>query len=164
MKTAIVYYSMSGNTAYVADKIASNLKENGEVDIIRIEPEKAFPDKGFRMYFWGGKSAVMKETPALMPYEFDATKYDRIIFGTPVWASTFAPPIRTFVAENPTIKHKKVAMYVCYGGSGAQKTFERFKKFLEIPKLEAELILVEPKEQKKLEDDEKIDAFCKALA
>ena len=42
MKTAIVYYSMSGNTKYAADKIAEKI----EADIIRIEPEKAYPDKG----------------------------------------------------------------------------------------------------------------------
>ena len=93
MKTAIVYYSMSGNTKYVADKIADGIKNSGEVDIIRIEPKKAYPDKGAKKFFWGGKSAVMGETPALQPYEFNLEKYDRIIFGTPVWASTFVPPL-----------------------------------------------------------------------
>lgn len=45
MRTAIVYYSMSGNTKYVADKIADRIKDSGEVDIIKIEPKKAYPDK-----------------------------------------------------------------------------------------------------------------------
>lgn len=107
MRTAIVYYSMSGNTKYVADKIADGIKDLGEVDIIKIEPKKAFPDKGAKKFFWGGKSAVMGETPALEPYEFSIEKYDRIIFGTPVWASTFVYPFRTFINENPDIKDKK---------------------------------------------------------
>ena len=51
MKTAIVYYSMSGNTKYVADKIAEGIKASGEVDIIRIKPEKAYPDKGAKKFF-----------------------------------------------------------------------------------------------------------------
>ena len=101
MKTAIVYYSMSGNTKYVADKIAEKI----DADIIRIEPVKAYPDQGAKKFIWGGKSAVMGETPALQSYEFSAEKYDRIILGTPVWASTFAPPIRSFLKENPDI-HK----------------------------------------------------------
>ena len=46
MKTAIVYYSMSGNTKYAADKIAEKI----EADIIRIEPEKAYPDKGAKKF------------------------------------------------------------------------------------------------------------------
>ena len=93
MKTAIVYYSMSGNTKYVADKIAEKLG----ADIIRIEPVKAYPDEGAKKFIWGGKSAVMGEKPVLQPYEFSLEKYDRIILGTPVWASTFTPPVRTFI-------------------------------------------------------------------
>ncbi len=37
----------------------------------------------------------MGEKPKLQPYEFKTELYDRIIFGTPVWASTFAPSLRT---------------------------------------------------------------------
>lgn len=88
MKTAIVYYSMSGNTKYTAEKIAQTLQGKDKTDIIKIAPEKAYPDKSARKFIWGGKSAVMGETPKLMPYEFNADKYDRIIIGTPVWAST----------------------------------------------------------------------------
>lgn len=42
MKTAIVYYSMSGNTAAAARKVAESIR----ADLIEIKPEKAFPDKG----------------------------------------------------------------------------------------------------------------------
>lgn len=52
MRTAIVYYSMSGNTKYVADKIADGIKDSGEADIIKIEPKKAYPDKGAKKFFW----------------------------------------------------------------------------------------------------------------
>ena len=93
MKTAIVYYSMSGNTKFVADKIAEKIG----ADVIRLEPVEAYPDKGIRKFFWGGKSAVMEEKPELVEYEFDAGQYDMIIFGTPVWASNFVPPLRTFI-------------------------------------------------------------------
>ena len=52
MKTAIVYYSLEGNTKYVADKITAILKESCEVDVLRLEPEKSYPDKGFKKFFW----------------------------------------------------------------------------------------------------------------
>ena len=87
---------MSGNTKLIAEKIAGDLN----ADLIEIFPENSYPDKGFRKYFWGGKSAVMGDKPKLMPYEFSADKYDTIVFGTPVWAATFTPPIRTFIEEN----------------------------------------------------------------
>lgn len=159
MKTAIVYYSMSGNTKYVADKIAEKI----EADIIRIEPVKVYPDKGAKRFVWGGVSAVIGEKPALHPYECNVEKYDRIILGTPVWASNFAPPIRTFVKENPDIHEKKVAIFTCFSGGGADKAIEKMKKYIGIKEFEAELILVDPKENVKAEDDEKIDVFCQKL-
>ena len=159
MTTAIVYYSMSGNTKYVADKIAERI----EADVIRIDPVKAYPDKGAKKFIWGGKSAVMGEKPALHPYEFNVEKYDRIIFGTPVWASNFAPPIRTFIKENPDIHEKKLAVFTCFSGGGADKAIEKMKKYIGIKEFEAELILVDPKENVKVEDDEKIDVFCQKL-
>ena len=159
MTTAIIYYSMSGNTKYVADKIAERI----EADIIRIAPIKAYPDKGTKKFIWGGKSAVMGEKPALHPYEFHVEKYDRIILGTPVWASNFAPPIRTFIKENPNIHEKKLAVFTCFSGGGADKAIEKMKKYIGIEKFEAELILVDPKENVKVEDNEKIDVFCQRL-
>lgn len=164
MRTAIVYYSMSGNTTYVADKIADGIKSSGEIDIIRIESKKAYPDKGAKKFFWGGKSAVMGETPVLQPYEFNIEKYDRIIFGTPVWASTFVPPLRTFINENPEIKGKKIAVFTCFSGGGADKAIDKMKKYIGIEKFEAELILIDPKENVKEEDNAKIAEFCSALA
>lgn len=163
MRTAIVYYSMSGNTKYVADKIADGIKASGEVDIIRIEPKKAYPDKGAKKFFWGGKSAVMGEKPKLLPYEFDADKYDRIIIGTPVWASTFVPPIRTFLQEHKDMTDKKWAVFACFSGGGADKAMEKLKGFIGIEEFEAELILIDPKDNQKQEDEEKIRAFCRAL-
>lgn len=162
MKTAIVYYSMSGNTKYVADKIADEIKASEEVDIIRIEPNKAYPDKGAKKFLWGGKSAVMGEKPALLPYEFKIETYDRIIFGTPVWASTFAPPLRTFINENPDVKNKKIAVFTCFSGGGADKAIDKMKKYIGIEKFEAELILTDPKDNVKEEDNVKISEFCKS--
>ncbi|MBR4992709.1 MAG: flavodoxin [Lachnospiraceae bacterium] len=156
MKSAIVYYSMLGNCEMVAGKIAENI----DADIIRIEPEKAYPDSGAKKFIWGGKSAVMGEAPKLKPYEFDASKYDRVIIGFPVWASNMAPPIRTFVKENlDSIKDKKIAVFACQGGNGAEKAFEKLKTLLGIEAFEAKLILIDPKTRVNSENDEKIKAF-----
>ena len=160
MKNIIVYYSMLGNTEYAAKLIA----DNTGADVLRIEPEKAYPDKGFRKFFWGGKSAVMGEKPKLAPYEFDADRYDRIIFGTPVWASTFTPPIRSFIAENEEkIKGKRFALFTCYSGGGADKAAEKLKKALGVDSFDAHLILTDPKDKPKEEDKKSILEFCEKL-
>ena len=160
MKTAIVYYSMSGNTKFIADKIAENI----DADVIRIEPVKAYPDSGVRKFIWGGKSAVMGNTPKLQPYDFDADKYDTIIFGTPVWASTFTPPIRTFIEENKaSLAEKKIAVFICFSGGGADKAIDKLKKYIGINEFAAELILVDPKEKLDSENEKKVKEFCDLL-
>ena len=158
MKTLIVYYSMEGNTEYAAEKIASELG----VETLRIEPLKAYPTKGFRKFLWGGKSAVMAEKPKLLPYKFNADAYDRIIFGFPVWAGNITPPIRTFVIEN-NLKGKRIAAFACQSGSGAEKAFGILKAAIGIEKLDAELILIDPKTKPSKENEKKIKAFCEML-
>ncbi len=108
------------------------------------------------MRLWG-------EKPELQPYEFKTELYDRIIFGTPVWASTFAPPLRTFIHENPDVKGKKIAVFTCFSGGGADKAIDKMKKYIGIEKFETELILIDPKEKVKEEDDVKIAEFCSVL-
>lgn len=158
MKSIIVYYSLEGNTEYAAKKIADEVG----ADILRISPKKTYPNSGFRKFLWGGKSAVMAETPELEPYEFDGSKYDRVIFGFPIWASNITPPIRTFIKEND-LKGKQIAAFACQSGSGAEKAFEKLKGCIGIDKLEAELILIDPKDKPDEENNQKIRDFCNGL-
>ena len=158
MKTLIVYYSLEGNTDFAAKKIAEKMNAG----LLRLAPEKAYPDSGFRKFFWGGKSAVMAETPALQKYAFDPAAYDRIIFGFPVWAGNVTPPIRTFLKEND-LQGKRFAAFACESGSGAEKAFAKLKSALGTDTLEAQLILIDPKTKPNDANDAKINAFCEAL-
>ena len=160
MKTLIVYYSMGGNTAYAARRIAQALG----ADTLSLTPEKAYPSSGFRKFFWGGKSAVMAETPALLPYSFDPAAYERLIFGFPVWAGNMAPPLRTFIEDNKeALEGKRFAGAVCFMGSGGQRALKKLKKALGIENLAAELMLVEPKDKPREEVEAQIREFCDAL-
>jgi flavodoxin len=160
MKTAVVFYSMSGNVRQTAERIADSIT----ADLIELKPEKAYPDKGFKKFFWGGKSAVMGEKPVLVPYSFEADKYDRVVIGFPVWASTFAPPVRSFVGENKTaLSHKSVCAFACMSGSGGQKAIDKLKELIGAESFESEMILVDPKDKPSAENDGKILAFCEAI-
>jgi flavodoxin len=158
MRTLVVFYSLEGNTAFTADKIASAL----DADTLRISPVKAYPRSGVRKFFWGGKSAVMAETPKLEPYEFRAGEYDHIIFGFPVWAGNITPPIRTFIKEND-LGGKHFAAFACQSGSGAEKALGKLKNALGTGALEGELVLIDPKEKPTEDNDRKISAFCDKL-
>lgn len=158
MKALIVYYSMSGNTEYAAGRMVERLG----ADLLRLEPVKEYPDSGFRKFFWGGKSAVMAEKPALKPYRFETDGYDTVIFGFPVWAGNIAPPIRTFISENE-MKASKYAAFACQSGSGAEKAFGKLKACLGHDLVET-LVLIDPKDKPDPAKDLQIDAFCDALA
>ena len=160
MKSLIVYYSLEGNTQYVADKV----KEKADADILRLIPKKAYSNKGLSKFFWGGKSALMAEKPELEAYDVDLSQYERIIFGFPVWAGTITPPIRTFIEDNrKALAGKRFSAYACMAGSGGDKALSKLAKLLEIPEFEATTILVDPKASPSAEKDEQINSFCAAL-
>ena len=156
MKTIIVYYSMSGNTDFAAREVASRLG----ADTLRIEPEKSYPDKGFKKFFWGGKSAVMAETPPLRPYHFAAEDYEQVILGFPVWAGNLTPPLRTFLRDNAdALAGKQVAAFACQSGSGAEKAFAKLGALLgRAP--DATLVLIDPKTRPDPANDAKLREFC----
>ena len=159
MKTAIVYYSMGGNTAWAAGRLAARLG----ADLIALQPSRAYPDRGFRKFLWGGKSAVMGEAPALEPYGFDAAQYDRVILGAPLWAGRIAPPLRSFVSEQRgALAGKTLAAFICSGGGRTDKAFSQLRELLGRD-LAGELSLVDPKDRPSRENDDKMDAFCRAL-
>lgn len=161
MKTAIVYFSLEGNCDYVANKLADNM--SGEVDIIRIETVKPYPMKGFKKFAVGGMSAVRKDKPKIMPLKFDANAYDLIVLGTPVWANTFAPPLRTFFMNN-YIHEKPIAIFATSSSGACEKTFERLKEALEGCKfLNKHLSLSDPLSKQKDEDLKAIKDFASYL-
>lgn len=159
MKTAIIYYSMSGNTEFAANEIAKRCA----CELIKLIPEKTYHDKGLMKFIWGGKSAVMGEAPKLKNYSFNAADYDTIILGTPVWASSITPPLRTFIKENiETLKQKKIFIYFCFSGGGADKALDKFKKEFGLTIIE-NLILVDPKDNDNAENRKMIKDFCEII-
>ncbi len=158
MKSIVVYYSLEGNTSYAAGRIAMELG----ADLLRLHPVKEYPTGGLRKILWGGKSAVMSETPALKPYYFDIDSYDRVILGFPVWAANMAPPIRTFIREND-LSSKQIAAFACQSGSGADKAFDKLMSVLGRSRLEASLILIDPKTSPSDANERRIDEFCEKL-
>lgn len=159
MKTLIVYYSLEGNTDYVARKIA----DRTDADLLRLRPKKAYKDKGFSKFIWGGKSAVMAEAPELEPYDADLTSYERIIFGFPVWAGTFAPPMRTFVKENKAaLADKNIVSYACQSGVGGEKALKKLEDLIG-KSFEHAVAFIDPKSKISPSTDAEIDKFCEAI-
>ena len=124
MKTALVYYSLDGNCAFAAEQIKKQL----DAELIRLhtldEKKRSFIGK----LFWGCGMVFRGKKPKLKPWTFDPQRYELIIIGMPVWASSPAPPILSFLSE-AGINGKKIALFFCHGG-GMGNAPEKLKPYL----------------------------------
>ena len=159
MKTLIVYYSLEGFTRKWAEKIA----EQAGCDLLELRTVKDYPTTGAKKFIWGGKSAVMGEKPKLQPYAFDPEEYERIILAYPVWASRFAPPVRSFIEENAeALRTKKIGAIATFKGSGAEKSIKQLSKLLGTEP-DPQLILTDL-EEKAEENEKSARAFAELLS
>lgn len=155
MKIAVVYFSLEGNTKYIAENIGKEL----DADIIQLIPDNAYPTGKVSKFFWGGKSSVFKEKPELQSYDFNQANYDYIIIGTPLWASTFVPPIRSFLVDNK-LEDKNIGFFVSCSGGNTDKCFKELEAETNNCNIIATLRLVDPYKKKNEENNTKILEFC----
>jgi len=138
MKTAVVFFSLKGNSSFVAEEIKNKLN----ADLIQLHVKDEKKRWGLFEFLWCcGLMSSGKKTP-LKPYTFDPSSYDLIIIGTPVWASSPATPIKTFISE-AGITGKKVALFVCHAG-GKGNALEKFKALLPNNEIVGEMDFVNP--------------------
>ncbi len=117
MKVLVAYYSRSGVTRTAAGDIAARLG----ADIEEIIDNK--PRRGAIGWLIAGKDASLKRPTEIAPPAKDPAAYDLVILGTPVWAFTMAPAVRTYIARHAGA-FRKLAFFCTMGGSGDKKTFQ----------------------------------------
>jgi menaquinone-dependent protoporphyrinogen IX oxidase len=127
MRTLVVFYSRSGTTRLVAEKIARGLGADTEE---LVDPTDR---RGVRGYLRSGFDARLGRWMPLEPVERDPMKYDLVVVGTPVWVSCISAPVRTFLGNNAR-RLRKVAFFVTEGGRGEKEVFRQM----------AEVVGVEP--------------------
>jgi flavodoxin len=139
MKTAVIYYSLEGNTKKVANRISEKLN----ADIYELkEINSSVPKTGFLKFVWGGKQVVMKQKPDLEELNINIDEYDCLFIGTPVWAATYSPAVRSFFSKY-TIKGKKVGIFCCHSG-GLGNTIQNMKNCLINNEVIAEIAVIDP--------------------
>lgn len=125
MKKLVVYYSFEGNTRLISTAIANEIG----ADIVELKPIKeTVQSQWFWKYFWWGKQVIFKEKPELEKNDLNPQDYDIIFIGTPVWAWTYTPAIRTFL-EAQNLKEKHIAVF-CTHQWWMWKTLESMKSKL----------------------------------
>ena len=124
MHSLVVYYSLQGNTRFIAEKIAQATGSS----ILELQPVKDIPSRGFMKYILGGKAALTKTHPPLNPLSRNPQEFDLLFLGTPVWGCTHAPAFNTLFAEHPFFG-KDVAFFCCHGG-GMGSVFSKMETAL----------------------------------
>jgi flavodoxin len=124
MKALVAYYSRTGMTKRVAEAIAKGLDADIE-EIIDMKDRK-----GPKGYMIACKDAVTKQLTEIKNLEKDPSLYEIFIVGTPVWAFTTAPAIRTYLTKKKQ-SLKKVAFFCTLGGSGSEQTFKDMEALCE---------------------------------
>ena len=101
-KTLVVYYSASGNTKDVAEKIAKIT----EADLFEIEPVEPYTDDDLDWTDDDSRVSREHDDESLRDVELVSTtvdnwdSYDTVYIGYPIWWGIAAWPVDNFVKEN----------------------------------------------------------------
>lgn len=131
LKALVICYSLEGHTL----TIAQTLKKELNIDLLEIKPAKEIKSIGFSKYIIGGGQVMFKKKPTLASIDVDLSLYDTIILGSPIWAGTFTPPIRTLL-EKGILKDKNIAFFYTHQGGAnkaelkAKKSILKYNKFI----------------------------------
>lgn len=128
MKILISYYSFSGNTEKVVKIFADVLKAKNEITIQRLKPKDEIMTFGAQaMAAFTGKRSVLEGD-----VKFDASPYDLVVLGCPVWAFAPVPAMNTFLDKLSGLSGKKAIVLLTSGsGIGVGKCFKNIRKILE---------------------------------
>ena len=126
MKSLIVYYSQTGNTAGTAIILSNILKEKGEVKILSLEVKSEIPS-----FFKKCRSAFFRKRVQINEVPTDISSYDLFCIGSPVWALHPVPAINTYLDQIEGVAGKEAIAFVTYGsGLGKSKALKCMKNSL----------------------------------
>ncbi len=109
-KVLVVYYSLTGHTKEIADKIQTMTN----ADIFGLETAEPFPT-GAKLHLTVKNQLKTKKYPALKQLP-DLTGYDVVFVGAPVWWYTAATPVLSFL-ERADFQGAKVAFFSTQGSN-----------------------------------------------
>jgi flavodoxin len=113
MKSLVVYYSRTGNTAKVAELLADELQ--GDIEEIVDTKNRS----GFFGYLGAAWDMIWKVEADIEPLESTPAHYDLVVIGTPIWSWAVAAPVRAFLDE--LAGRAKRAAFFCTGDNGESK-------------------------------------------
>lgn len=121
-KVLIAYFSLSGNTKSVAEKI----KSVTDGDLFEISPVKPYPSD-YNTVVNLAKTEKQNDVRPELISNGNVEEYDIVFVGTPVWWYTMAAPVKSFLA-NSDFSAKTIVPFCTHGGGGASTTYSDMQK------------------------------------
>ena len=126
-KNLVCYFSATGTTKEVAEKIASIIN----ADLFAIEPVNKYTSEDLDWTNKQSRSSIemVDETsrPAIKNIVANITEYQNVVIGFPVWWYKEPAIIDTFIEEND-LSNKQVYVYVTSGGSTVDGSLESLRQ------------------------------------
>ena len=120
-KRLVAYFSASGKTAKVAEKLADGIG----ADIYEIKPEVKYTKADLNWMNKNSRSSVEMNDksyrPAIITGDVDIAGYDTIYLGFPIWWYVAPTVINTFL-EAYDFSGKKIVLFATSGSSGFGST------------------------------------------
>ena len=120
-KELVAYFSASGRTAKVAEKLAAELG----ADIYEIKPEVKYTKADLNWMNKNSRSSVEMNDksfrPAIVRGDVDVSGYDTVYLGFPIWWYVAPTLINTFL-EAYDFTGKKIVLFATSGSSGFGNT------------------------------------------
>ena len=125
-KTLVAYFSASGVTKKVAEKLASAAK----TDIYEIKPAVPYTKADLNWMDKKSRSSVEMGNksfrPEIVKDDLNLSQYDTILVGFPIWWYVAPTIINTFL-ESYDFAGKKIVLFATSGGSGFGNTVKELK-------------------------------------
>lgn len=122
-KTLVAFFSASGVTRQVAQKLAAA----AQADLYEIKPAIPYTQADLNWRDKSSRSSVEMKNLAIRPQLADTDakieQYDRILLGYPIWWYMAPTIINTFL-ESYDFSGKSIILFATSGGSGFGKSIE----------------------------------------
>jgi flavodoxin len=136
MKTLVAYYSRTGHTKFISEKIAQLFS----ADLCEITDKK---NRQGKLGFLGGGNDALREKLTNIEVSKPIEGYDLVVIGSPVWAGKITPAIRKFMVTND-FKEQSVALFVTLDGNKPEKSLENMKAAISAKRIVGEYGFIQP--------------------
>ncbi|MBR3002553.1 MAG: flavodoxin [Clostridia bacterium] len=126
-KTLVAYFSATGATKRLAERIAKTL----EADIFEIKPAVEYTYEDLKWPSRDNRSCIemknKKFRPGVLNKLENSAEYDEIFLGFPVWYYTAPTIVNTFIEEN-NLEGKDIYIFVTSGVTSVERSLKDLKK------------------------------------